>query len=171
MTVGTSALVSVKVLSCFGSQPICMHPLAELGEGHGQVRRGRALADAALAVDGEDLGLADLHIGIEVDLQAALAVEADPCPPDRSAWFTGMFTPKIGYSGSCGTFSGDAFEPVFELLAGAVQRLEVSSSGSQYWRSWASSRRLYDLGRAVGFSAARRSRISSSSTKVSVMRS
>jgi hypothetical protein len=56
------------------------HALAELGEGHGQVRRGRALADAALAVDGKDLGLVDLDLGIEVDLQAALAVEAAAVP-------------------------------------------------------------------------------------------
>jgi hypothetical protein len=66
------------------------HPLAELGKGHGQVRRGRALADAALAVDGKDLGLVDLHLGIEVHLQAALAVEAAAVP--RIDWFTGMFT-------------------------------------------------------------------------------
>jgi hypothetical protein len=50
------------------------HALAELGEGDRQVRRGGALADAALAVDGEDLGGADLQVRVELHLHAALAV-------------------------------------------------------------------------------------------------
>ena len=47
------------------------HALAELGEGHRQIRRGRALADAALAVDGEDLGCPNVEIGIKLDLHGA----------------------------------------------------------------------------------------------------
>jgi len=50
------------------------HALAELGERDRQVRGGRALADAALAVDGEDLGALDLHVGVELNLHAALPV-------------------------------------------------------------------------------------------------
>jgi hypothetical protein len=54
------------------------HPLAELGEGGRQVGGGGALADAALAVDGEDLGVADLHARVELHLHAALAVGRRP---------------------------------------------------------------------------------------------
>ena len=50
------------------------HALAELGERDRQVRRRRALADAALAVDRENLGGADLQRGIKLDLHAAFAV-------------------------------------------------------------------------------------------------
>jgi len=48
--------------------------LAELGKGDRQVRGGRALADAALAVDGKDLGRIDPDIRIELDLDTALPV-------------------------------------------------------------------------------------------------
>ena len=50
------------------------HPFAELGEGRGQVRRRGALADAALAVDREDLGRADIDALVLLELNAALAV-------------------------------------------------------------------------------------------------
>ena len=48
--------------------------LAELGKGGGEVRGGGALADAALAIDGEHLGGSDAKIGVHLDLDAALAV-------------------------------------------------------------------------------------------------
>ena len=39
-------------------------PFTELGKGRRQVRRGRAFADTAFAIDGKDLGLVDLDFGI-----------------------------------------------------------------------------------------------------------
>jgi hypothetical protein len=50
------------------------HALAELGKSHGQIRRRRALADTALAVNGKHLCVTDLQIRIEWNLHAALAV-------------------------------------------------------------------------------------------------
>jgi hypothetical protein len=50
--------------------------LAEPGEGDGEVRGGRRLADAALAVDGEDLGALDALGRVEADLDGAFAVLA-----------------------------------------------------------------------------------------------
>ena len=44
------------------------HALAELGERDRKVGGRRALADAALAVDGEDFGRADVDVGVELDL-------------------------------------------------------------------------------------------------------
>ncbi len=51
------------------------HPPAKRGKGRRQVRRGGRLADAALAVDGKDLGALDLHRGILVDLDRAVSVK------------------------------------------------------------------------------------------------
>ena len=48
--------------------------LSEFGEGHREVRGGGALANAPLAIDGEDLGISNLHVGVELDLHTALAI-------------------------------------------------------------------------------------------------
>ena len=50
------------------------HPLAELAEGNREVRAGRALADAALAVDGEDGRALDLRGAIGMHLHASIAI-------------------------------------------------------------------------------------------------
>jgi hypothetical protein len=61
-----------------------------------------------------------------MDLHAALAIEAAAVPRIDLR----LRVCSRVYS-CCHFFSVDAFEPVLEILAGAVQRLEVSSSGSQ----------------------------------------
>ena len=69
MTVGISALVSVKVESCLGSQPICITRLPNLENATDRLM-SRALADAALTVNREYLGV-DLHqVFFEVNLNA-----------------------------------------------------------------------------------------------------
>ena len=119
MTVGTSRLVSVKVEVVLRIAADLQHALAELGERDGQVGRGRALADAALAIDGEHLGGADLDMsGSSCDLHAALAVAAALA----FAWIARC---------SCRYPHVDAFEPVFQFFAGASQRASVASSGVQ----------------------------------------
>ena len=55
MTVGTKRLVSVNVESCFRIAADLQDPLPEFCEGDRKIGRGRALADAPLAVDGEHL--------------------------------------------------------------------------------------------------------------------
>jgi hypothetical protein len=78
------------------------HPLAELGKRHRQVRRGRRLADPALAVDREDLGLPSISSRIQMDLDAAFAVlmledrrRADAGGPACGAGAWGFFSSSI----------------------------------------------------------------------------
>ena len=124
------------------------HALAELGERDRKVRRRRALADAALAVDGEHLRGADLQ------RSGRAATWTLPSPSGLaggSEWAVKAFT---GVSSvSCGDSDADAFEAVFEFLAGAAQRLEGRRVGRPIRRSWASSSRVATLAEAVGFSA------------------
>ena len=52
------------------------HAFAHHGKRGREVRRGGGLADAALAVDGEDLGTVDADAGVEGDLDGAFAVKS-----------------------------------------------------------------------------------------------
>ena len=51
------------------------NPFAHFGKCGRQVRRCGAFANAALAINGKNFGIANFHIGVELNLQAALAVE------------------------------------------------------------------------------------------------
>ena len=68
MTVGASRFVSVNVEVVLRVAADLQHALAKLGEGDREIRDGRALADPAFAVDGENLGGPDLDIRVELDL-------------------------------------------------------------------------------------------------------
>ena len=48
--------------------PDLQNPVSELGEGDGEVGRGRALANPPLAINRKHLRGADLDVGIELDL-------------------------------------------------------------------------------------------------------
>jgi hypothetical protein len=74
---------------------------------------GGALADAALAVDGKDLGGADLHVRVQLHLQAALAVG----PQRRCLRLDARERGWLWCSACCCLFV-HAFEAVFEFFAG-----------------------------------------------------
>ena len=136
------------------------HALAELGECRRQVGRRRALADAALAVDGEDLG------GAGDRSRVALCTWTLPSP-SRDGRAALLLVTLKSMSLSCGNLHSNAFEAIFEIGAGLLaRRRELMDPASSNLRSCASSSRLATFADAVGLSAARRSRISASSTNV-----
>ena len=50
------------------------HSLADLRKGRGEIGRGCRLPDPALAIDCEDLGAFNLHVRVELNLDAAFSV-------------------------------------------------------------------------------------------------
>src|SRR5262249_28550530 len=102
------------------------HALAELGERNREVRRHRALADAALAIDGEDLRAVDLERRIEPDLDAALAIQAGCQVAHRCR--------GLGYDGHAATMS---LMPSMRSSSSSPARDKASSVaafGDQYLR-------------------------------------
>jgi hypothetical protein len=67
-------LVSVKVLSCLGSQPICSTRLPSLLNATLRFELVVLLPMPPLPYTAKDLGGADLHVRVELHLHAALAV-------------------------------------------------------------------------------------------------
>ena len=66
------------------------HAFTQLAEGRRQIRRGGALADAALAIDGKYFGGTNFHAGVHLDLYAAFAI---------AAWFASTGDLGRGYQG------------------------------------------------------------------------
>ena len=133
------------------------HALAELGERDREVRRGRALADAALAVDREHLGGADLQ-------RSGPAATWTLPSPSRARVGS---EPWLHRDRSCGHRRRRCLRGGLRVPRRPRRSASsIAASGVQYLRSCASIRRFATLAEAVGFSAASRSRISGSSTKV-----
>ena len=97
---GASRLVRVKVESCLGSQPICSTRLPSFEKADREIGGRRALADAALAIDGEDLGGPDLDVGV-----SSTCIE-----PSGWGFLIGMFICGLPF---------DAFQSIFEFFSRA----------------------------------------------------
>ena len=59
----------------FGIAANLQNTFAHFGKCSRQVRGCGAFANTALAVNGKDFGIANFHIGVELNLQAALSVQ------------------------------------------------------------------------------------------------